>query len=553
MKPQYFHRQPLLARPSAVGCTLGAVGFLASLTPSLIPRTGVMQGVIAGIAFIVAYGIGVGILAIYRWLGFSEPQSRTRRIANRSLFGIAVILIVAGLVNATDWQNATARAIGSDTTESARPLIIIFAALPITAMLLLLARLFKRCTLFVAEQLSRFVPAKVALLSGFAIAVVLAWSLGNGLLVRGVVRTLDGSYRELDQFIPPDAPAPDGVNKTGGPGSLIAWDSIGAAGRDHIMASPSQLEITTLSGQPSLEPLRVYVGLNSADDPHSRAKLALDEMLRIGAFERSWVVIATPTGTGWIDPAAAAPLEMLTRGDVASISVQYSYLPSWLTLFTEPEYGRETARAVFDVIYGHWRTLPKDQRPKLILFGLSLGALNSEQSFDFHDIVGAPFDGALWAGPPFASPIWQDITRSREPGSPAWLPVFRDSSLFHFQNQNSISTSDARPWGPMRFVYLQYASDPIVFLDTKSVWRRPEWLNAPRGPDVAPELHWIPVITFLQTAYDAMIATTTPPGSGHVYATEDYLAAWQSVIGREDWSEEELARVRRELRTAPLK
>lgn len=550
MKPQYFHRQPLFASPSPFGCALGAMGFLASLTPSLIPRTGMMQGIIAGIAFMLAYGIGVGILAIYRWLGFSEPKLRTRRIISRSLFGIALILLMVALANATDWQNAVARAIGSAPVDSARPFIIIFVALPIMAILLLLARLFKRGRLLVAERLSRFVPARVALLSGFAIAVMLAWSIGNGLLIRGVVRTLDGSYRELDQFIPPDAPAPDAENKTGGPGSLIAWEDIGAAGRNHILASPSQQDITAVSDQPSLEPLRVYVGLNSADDPQSRAKLALEEMLRIGAFERSWVVIATPTGTGWIDPAAAAPLEILTRGDVASVSVQYSYLPSWLTLFTEPEYGRETARAVFDAIYGHWQSLPKDDRPRLILFGLSLGALNSEQSFDFHDIVGTPFDGALWAGPPFASPIWQDITRSRQPGSPAWLPVFRDSSLFRFQNQHSGAITDNRPWGPMRFVYLQYASDPIVFLDTKSAWRKPQWLNAPRGPDVAPELRWLPVITFLQTAYDAMTATTTPPGSGHVYAAEHYLTAWEAVIGREVWSDEELARARQWLKAA---
>lgn len=526
------------------------MGLLASLTPSLIPRTGVMQGIIAGIAFMLAYGIGVGILAIYRWLGFTELRSRARHRVSLALIGIALILVVAGLANATGWQNAVARAIGSAPVDSARPFIIIFVALPIMAILLLLARLFKRGRLFVAERLSRFVPARVALLSGFAIAVLLAWSIGNGLLIRGVVRTLDGSYRELDQFIPPDASAPDAENKTGGPGSLIAWEDIGAAGRNHILASPNKQEIAALSGQPSLEPLRVYVGLNSADDPQSRAKLALEEMLRIGAFERSWVVIATPTGTGWIDPAAAAPLEMLTRGDVASVSVQYSYLPSWLTLFTEPEYGRETARAVFDAIYGHWQSLPKDDRPKLILFGLSLGALNSEQSFDFHDIVGTPFDGALWAGPPFASPIWQDITRSRTPGSPAWLPVFRDSSLFRFQNQHSGAIADTRPWGPMRFVYLQYASDPIVFLDTKSAWRKPQWLNAPRGPDVAPELRWLPVITFLQTAYDAMTATTTPPGSGHVYAAEHYLTAWESVIGREGWSDEELARARQWLKAA---
>jgi hypothetical protein len=94
-----------------------------------------------------------------------------------------------------------------------------------------------------------------------------------------------------------------------------------------------------------------------------------------------------------------APLEILYRGDVASVSVQYSYLPSWLSPLIEPDYGADTARAVFRVVYDYWRTLPKEQRPRLYLFGLSLGARNSDLSADFLDIIMDPYQGALWVGP----------------------------------------------------------------------------------------------------------------------------------------------------------
>ena len=98
-------------------------------------------------------------------------------------------------------------------------------------------------------------------------------------------------------------------------------------------------------------------GLNSAETAEERAALALAEMQRTGAFDRSLLVIATPTGTGWVDPAAMLPLEIMHGGDVASVSVQYSYLPSWLSLLVQPEYGEETADAVFRAVYGHWRSL----------------------------------------------------------------------------------------------------------------------------------------------------------------------------------------------------
>jgi uncharacterized membrane protein len=544
MKLSWTGIRNAIAPRSPIGIALGGLAFLASLTPSLIPRTPAMQGIIAAFAFMLAYAIGAGLARLYRWLGFTSPEGKTRSTADAILTGIALVAVAIGLVFAESWQNATQQALGINAESSWRSLIVILVALPLILIILLIARFFGRIARLIGTWLDRFIPERAAKLAGFTFAIFLAWSIGNGLLVRNVVRVLDSSYSELDEFIPPDMPPPEEYQKTGSAESLIAWDGIGAAGRRHILSSPNQADIEELTAKPAMEPLRVYVGLNSAETPEERANLALEELLRIGAFDRSLLVIATPTGTGWIDPAAMAPVEMLQRGDIASVSVQYSYLPSWLSLFTQPEYGHNTARAVFDVVYGHWRSLPPDKRPKLFLFGLSLGTLNSEQSFDFHDIVGEPFDGALWVGPPFASPVWQDITRNRNQDSPAWLPVFRDSSLFRFRNQNGPFKPENDAWGPMRFAYLQYGSDPIVFLDTKSAWRSPAWLNKPRAPDVAPELRWIPVITFLKTAYDAMTATTTPAGTGHVYDAEHYLAAWQSLLETQDWSEEDMQKLR---------
>lgn len=132
--------------------------------------------------------------------------------------------------------------------------------------------------------------------------------------------------------------------------------------------------------------------------------LVLAELIRVGGFERGNFVIATPTGTGWVDPESQSALEYVLRGDVATVSVQHSYLASWLALLAAPDYGVETARAVFAAIYQHWRSLPRDARPRLYLQGLSLGALNSDLSHDLHQVIGDPYHGALWAGPPVCQP-----------------------------------------------------------------------------------------------------------------------------------------------------
>jgi uncharacterized membrane protein len=63
-----------------------------------------------------------------------------------------------------------------------------------------------------------------------------------------------------------------------------------------------------------------------------RAELALEELKRVGGFSRSVLVVATPTGTGWLDPGAVDTVEYLHAGDTAIVSMQYSHLPSWITI-----------------------------------------------------------------------------------------------------------------------------------------------------------------------------------------------------------------------------
>ncbi len=72
-------------------------------------------------------------------------------------------------------------------------------------------------------------------------------------------------------------------------------------------------------------------------------------------------------------------------------------------------------------------------------------------------------------------------------------------------------------------------------------------MNAPRGPDVSPELRWYPVVTMLQIAVDMAVATGTPFGYGHVYAPEHYPDAWVAVANLRNWPAEALGRLKSHL------
>lgn len=528
-----------------IGLVLGTLFFAASLTPSLVPRSPLVQGVLGGFCLAAGYGLGVLLRRVWRVLALPTLSPRAHQIGVMLVLAGCVLAAILALWWATGWQNRLRALMHMPAIDSAGPWTIAALSLLTFACLLALGRLAGWLARRVFRRLSRVLSWQAAMVLAVVITATLFWTIGNGVLVHGAMRWADNIYSQLDAVIEDDIAQPVAQDKTGGPGSLVDWQGIGRQGRRMVAADPDAAEIARLTGQPAREPLRVYVGLNSASSPQARAELALQELVRVGAFDRANLVIATPTGTGWVDPESQLALETLLQGDVATVSVQYSYLLSWLALLADPEYGVETARAVFATVYGHWRSLDPTQRPRLYLQGLSLGALNGDLSHDLYQVIGDPYQGALWSGPPFNTPSWKTVTADRNAGSPAWLPTFGDGSVVRFTAQKNELNHAPAPWGDFRVVYLQYASDAVTFFDPHALWRRPDWMVSPLGPDVSPDIRWIPVVTFLQLAFDMALAVEPPIGYGHVYAFDDYVDAWASLTSPSHWTPESLTALKR--------
>ncbi|QRZ15119.1 alpha/beta-hydrolase family protein [Paracoccus methylovorus] len=539
--------QDFWRRLSVPGLLLGALLLAASLTPSLIPRAPVPQGVLAGVCFAIGYGLGVLGDDLWTWLGLRRGSDRLQQSSARAALAVAVVVVTAFSWQSAAWQNSIRELMGIEAVPNSSPWIVLGIAVAVFVLAVLLMRGVTRLYYWSESLSGRVMPVRLARLVAAAAAMILLVLLVNGVLLRGVFQLADRSFGALDARIESDLAPPADPMATGSATSLVPWQDLGRTGRDFIAAGPTAADISGLTGRPALQPIRVYVGLNGARTPEERAALALAELIRVGGFDRKVLIVTVPTGTGWMDPSATDPIEYLHDGDTANVAVQYSYFSSPLSLLFESGFASETGRALFREVYGHWTALPKDKRPKLYLFGLSLGSSGSEQSFSLHEVFPDPFDGALWAGPPFSNPIWRSATRDREAGSPEWLPVFGDSSMIRFSSQENQAAMPGVPWGPMRIVYLQYASDPITFFSAASFWRRPDWMQAPRGPDVSPELRWYPVVTGLQLALDMAIGLAVPPGFGHDYAPAHYIDAWIAVTAPEGWSPEDVARLKERL------
>ncbi|OOK78329.1 hypothetical protein BZL30_2675 [Mycobacterium kansasii] len=175
--------------------------------------------------------------------------------------------------------------------------------------------------------------------------------------------------------------------------------------------------------------------------------MAARDLQRAGGLQRAVVAVATTTGTGWINEAEADALEYIYNGNTAIVSMQYSYLPSWLSFLVDKENARHAGQALFEAVDKLIRQMPEFKRPKLVVFGESLGSFGGEAPFMTLDNVLARTDGALFSGPTFNNTIWNDLTSTRDPGSPEWLPIYHHGANVRFVARPSDLQRPDEPWG----------------------------------------------------------------------------------------------------------
>jgi len=259
------------------------------------------------------------------------------------------------------------------------------------------------------------------------------------------------------------------------------------------------------------------------------------------------LVIAPTTGTGWIDPVAARAVEMMYNGDTAIVGLQYSYLPSWISFLADRQKSMDSGRMLIDTVHDRWQQLPPDHRPKLLLYGESLGSMAGQAAFGWlPDIHQMGFDAVLWVGPPQASPLWHALIVRRDPGSPEVQPRYDNGRTVRFSEANTpadVSGLAGPPWVGTRVLFLQHPSDPVVWWTPDLVSGRPEWLTEPRGQDRTALMRWYPVVTFWQVSADLTNAEGVPGGHGHNYSN-DILDGWIAVAPPDGWTAADTERIR---------
>src|SRR5690606_11212588 len=127
-------------------------------------------------------------------------------------------------------------------------------------------------------------------------------------------------------------------------------------------------------------------------------------------------------------------------------AMQYSYLPSWLSFLVDSSRAREAGAELFNAVHERWAALPEDDRPRLLVFGESLGADGAEAAFSGVADIRNRTDGVLWVGPPRFSELWSTFVERRDPGSPEHLPVYDGGATVRFAARPEDLEHPDAPW-----------------------------------------------------------------------------------------------------------
>lgn len=557
-------RRTAIAAPLDTGGFLGAsAAAWISTSPSLLPRTWWMWAV--NIGFSEVYGYATGVLAgrIARRLGREigleveiapDHRRRARWAGASALVGISTYSWVRGTLRQREISHLVQQEpknLATHVVGTGAGLAASVGALAVARTMIATAHLYRA---LLRPYLPRRMVGAASLLLTVATVTVLIDRLVRGRLLESLLEQADAA----NQLISPEVPRPSSPLRSGGPGSLESWQSLGAPGRKIVSGgAPRELIAQTLSegGGAVLddgavfEPIRVYAAKSASRTLEQTVAAVVAELDRTGAWDREVLVLFTGTGTGWLQEWSLSAIEFLTAGDCATASIQYSVYPSPLTYLVDRRSPERAGRLLLEAVRRRMASLPADRRPSLHVAGESLGAFGGQAAFrDFPEML-ATVDGAVWTGTPSFTPLWQQISARSRPGSPAIAPII-DSGR-HIRVVTRPRDLQRNYWGGLyerwqhpRVVYAQHPSDPVVWFDLSLLWREPAWLRERVGHDVTPAMRWFPWITFWQLAADMPLSIRAPGGHGHSYH-EEMVPIWAAVLGQDVPETERPAQVRR--------
>ena len=530
---------------SLIGIVGALVMYGVSVSPSLLARSWQWHAVASGVLSAVGYIVGLTIQRFYALvvprLGVEITAPQSVSIAFRAVLLLGFFLwFLRWLLQSYRERKRANHLVGMRGETLGEYLLGTFCAFILMLALLGIAWGLQWIGRAIVSVLSQWMHMVFALALSLLILVVIVYALTSQVLLKLGINFFTRHARKMNNRTAKGIVQPQAPERSGSPQSRSSWRAVGGQGRVFLGRGPSRADIEAVTGCSAMEPIRVYAGMpEEGQSLQSAADLVVEELHRTGAFDRAVILIATSTGSGWVDEWQVQPLEYLTRGNCATASMQYSFVPSSINFLTDLDVSEEAAVILFETIRRAVDEIPEDRRPALFVCGESLGAYASQHVFSGIVDVLSRTDGALWVGTPAFTPMHAELTAIRHRGSPEVAPVVANGRHVRFVNVPENLWSDVYgrelgDWNYPRVVYAQHPSDPVVWWNSELVWHKPDWISEKVDGDVSPHMQYTRGATYIQVLVDMPVAGTAPGGHGHTYH-EELIPLWEAILGlRED-------------------
>ena len=530
---------------SLIGVVGALVMYGVSVSPSLLARSWQWHAVASGVLSAVGYIVGLTIQRFYALvvprLGVQITAPQSVSIAFRAVLLLGFFLwFLRWLLQSYRERKRANRLVGMRGETLGEYLLGTFCAFILMLALLGFAWGLQWIGRAIVIVLSQWMHMVFALALSLLILVVIVYALTSKVLLKLGINFFTSHARKMNNRTAKGIVQPQVPERSGSPQSRSSWRAVGGQGRVFLGRGPSCADIEAVTGCSAMEPIRVYAGMpEEGQSLQSAADLVVEELHRTGAFDRAVILIATSTGSGWVDEWQVQPLEYLTRGNCATASMQYSFVPSSINFLTDLDVSEEAAVILFETIRRAVDEIPEDRRPALFVCGESLGAYASQHVFSGIVDVLSRTDGALWVGTPAFTPMHAELTAIRHRGSPEVAPVVANGRHVRFVNVPENLWADVYgrelgDWNYPRVVYAQHPSDPVVWWNSELVWHKPDWISEKVDGDVSPHMQYTRGGTYIQVLVDMPVAGTAPGGHGHTYH-EELIPLWEAILGlRED-------------------
>lgn len=483
-------------RALAVGLATGGVAAGMSLQPTISPRSTTQQAIVTGGSLAIGTGVGVGVAAL--------ATRASGRVPGGALASFGA-LAVGGFATQA-WSNLgdgkPSPVVGGIGTAGTVLGTVGGAGLAVLG----------------ARSLGR-VAGTTALVGGIG-ALGVAMHRQDPTPATPPSRVTIAAQRAAaaaaDRPVVDTRPATlDTVS--GGANSMMQLEELGKQGWRYVHGAVPGAHIRDVMGE-GVDPIRVYSSLAAGDTPQARVDAAMAEAEQLGTFDgtRRQIIVATPTGSGFIDPPSIQAAEFMGRGATATIAVQYANKPS-IQSTGEVPVGAESTKLLLEAVQARIAKMPEDQRPEVVLFGESLGAWAQQEAFEGRGIAALDqlgVDRSLWVGAPHESGFAGEALA--EPGGQAR----------RFDRIEEFDALDPAARAATRHVQLAHANDPVAVVNKATLaFQRPEWLPAkgdkPNG--VPQSMRYVPGVSLGQGIVDLINGTHPTPGTFEAHA-HDYRA-----------------------------